>query len=266
MVATDFEYDGEYLKNHGFIICDSADQSGFNSVDSDSQFSFNVVKLMNGKLHQLTTSQYDDRIEIQFQICKHPEKAMLVPISIYESREIKRWLNSAEFKKFKLIQPDWSDIYMEGSFNVRDIKFSGKTYFLELTFVSNRPFALHEPVTLKINTRKENESYTFSDISDEIGYIYPDIKIKCLQTGDLKIVNSNENRTTLIKNCTSGEILTFSEELLFSSSKTSHKIQNDFNYIFFRISNSYKNRKNTLTFSIPVEAVITYSPYVKAVS
>ena len=265
MIATDFEYNGEYLKNYGFIICDSSDQNGFNSVDSDSQFSFNSVKLMNGKLHQLTTSQYDDRIEIQFQICKQPSKAMLTPISVYESREIKRWLNSPEYKKFKLMQPNWGDIYMEGSFNVRDIKFSGETYFLELTFISNRPFALHEPVTMKIHTHSPNESYSFFDISDEIGYIYPDVKIKCLQDGDLKIVNSNENRTTIMKNCVSGEILTFTKEFILSSSKN-HKIQNDFNYIFFRISNSYKNRKNILTFSLPVEATITYSPYVKAVS
>lgn len=54
-------------------------------------------------------------------------------------------------------------------------------------------------------------------------------------------------------------------KILFSTSNPEHKIQNDFNYIFFRIANSYENRMNMLTFSLPVMAEITYSPYVKVV-
>lgn len=264
MTISDFEYDGEYLKNWGFRIC-NIDQNGFRTIDSDSQLTFNNVSLMRGKLFELTTSKYDDHISISFQICKYSSNSVLLPITAYEAREIKRWLNRPVFKRFKLIQPYWSDIYMEGSFNVENIMCDDKILLLNLTFISNRPFALHEPITHRIITTNENESFTFFDISDEIGYIYPDIKIKCLQSGDLSINNSNENRTTIIRNCIQHEELTFSKNLVMSSSVLSHKIQNDFNYIFFRISNSYNNRKNILTFSIPVDMEITYSPYVKVV-
>ena len=266
MRAEDFEYAGEYLKNWGYIICRPDASSGFETIDSDSQLTFNNISLHNGKAMPLTVSQYEDRIEIKFCICKsfcHKRKP--IPISVNESSAIKRWLNRPEFHRFKLIQPDWSDIYMNGSFNINNIELNGLVYFLELTFISDRPFALHEPVTYNIRTSNKNEKFTIIDISDEIGYIYPDITIKCLQSGTLQITNSNEERSTIIKNCSENEILTFTPELYYSTTSSSHKIQNDFNYKFLRISNNYNSRKNTLTFSLPVEISITYSPIVKAV-
>lgn len=267
MVAENFEYAGEFLKDKGYIICSPNTPSGFETISSDSQRTFNTQSLFNGKGFELTNTVYEDRIEITFCICKHsclsPEPK---PITVPESRELKRWLNRPEFHRFKLIQSDWSDIYMEGSFNVKNVELMGKVYMLELTFISNRPFALHEPVTYTFSTTVYDKKYTIFDISDEIGHIYPDMEIKCLQAGTLEILNSNENRKTIIKNCSKGEIITFTKELLMKTSLSSHKIQNDFNYQFFRISNSYYNRKNTLAFSIPVQVTLKYSPYVKAVS
>lgn len=264
MLAEDFQYNGEYLKDWGFMICKTDSSSGFESIDSDSQLSFETVNT-NGKKFEFVTSTYEDRIEITFQICKFSCNSDPSAITLDESRELKRWLNQPTYKKFKLIQPDWADIYMEGSFNVVNIEFNGKVYFLELTFISNRPFALHEPVIYKTTLSLSNLTYKFFDSSDEIGHIYPNLKIKCLKAGELRIENSNENRVTLIKNCTVGEIITFTPELLISTTNPAHKIQNDFNYVFLRVSNSYRNRLNKLTFSIPVEMELSYSPYVKAV-
>lgn len=265
MIASDFEYDGEYLKDWGYIICETNSSSGFETIDSDSQLTFDTISQMNGKLKELTTSYYDDHIEITFQICKYSCTENITPITTYESRELKRWLNRPEFHRFKLIQPNWADIYMEGSFNIKNIEFKGQVYALELTFISNCPFALHEPVVYRFQSSIEENSFSFFDISDEIGYIYPDVEILCIEDGDLEINNSLENRKTLIKNCKKNEVINFTKELLFYSSDSDHKIQNDFNYIFLRIANLYGNRKNILTFSMPVKITLKYIPYVKAV-
>lgn len=266
MVATDFEYAGEYLKDWGYMICRTDAPGGFESVPSDSQLTFNNVKLFNGKLFELTTAQYEERIEISFHICKFSCRTQVIEeISPNESRAIKRWLNSPTFQKFKLIQPDWADIYMEGSFNVENVELDGKVYFLHLTFISNRPFSLHEPIIHTMHLTP-GENYTFLDISDEIGFIYPDIEITCLQAGELQLTNSNENRTTIIENCQEGEVITFSPELLKTTSVPEHKIQDDFNYVFFRVSNSYETRKNIISSTLPVDIKLTYSPYVKVVS
>lgn len=264
LVAEDFEYDGEYLKDWGCMICCSDSPSGFDTIDSDSQRSFNTVSQFNGKEAKVTTSTYEDHIELNFQICKFSCKDGVTPFHNDETREMKRWLNRPTIHKFKLIQPGWHDIYMEGSFNVSNVELNGLTYMLDLTFISNRPLALHEPIIFEFDSTNK-KSVTFFDISDEIGYIYPDVEITCLESGTLQINNSNEDRITEIKNCQKGEIITFSKDLLMYSSIPSHKIQNDFNYKFFRISNSWNNRKNIITFSKSVKFKFTYSPYVKAV-
>lgn len=266
MLAEDFEYDGEYLKDWGYIICSTDSPSGFESVVSDSQLTFDTVSQLGGKLFNLTSSYYENRIEITFQIGKYScREQSFTPISVYELRAIKRWLNRPGFHRFKLIQPGWVDIYMEGSFNVTHIEFSGQIYFLELNFVSNRPFAIHEPVTYSFQTTDIDKEFAFFDISDEIGYIYPDMKITCLEDGDLEITNSSEDRTTVIKGCKKDEEITFSKFLTISTSLSTHKIQNDFNFIFPRIANTYNNRKNILTFNKQVKVEMTYTPYVKAV-
>lgn len=266
-IAENFEYAGEFLNDKGYIICSQDNSGGFETLDSDSQRSFNTQSMFNGKMFELTHSTYEDRIEITFCICKHScQSPIPTPITTTESRVLKRWLNRPDFHRFKLLQPNWSDIYMEGSFNVKDVECMGETYMLELTFISNRPFALHEPITYNFTTSNNNKSFTIYDISDEVGYIYPDIEIKCLESGNLEILNSNEERRTIIKNCSNGEIITFTRDLIMNTSVISHKIQNDFNYQFLRISNSYYNRKNKLTFSIPVQVSLKYSPYIKAVS
>lgn len=53
---------------------------------------------------------------------------------------------------------------------------------------------------------------SISDTSDDEGYIYPDITITLKAAGDLKITNGFDNRTTVVRGCSSGETLTFTHD------------------------------------------------------
>ena len=267
MLATDFEYDGQYLKNWGCMVCYTDSSSDFDTIDNVAQRTYNTVSQFYGKHFALAYSYYEDRIEITFQICKYDCKSGMSAFTPYEVREIKRWLNRHEFHKFKLIQDNWADYYMNGTFNVSELQIAGHTYVLELNFISDAPFSKHEPITYKFRLENpDTDKFTFFDVSDEEGYIYPDMKIHVLKQGDLELSNSNEeSRITLIENCYKDEDITFTKDLVFYSSLPSHKIQNDFNYSFLRVSNSYTNRKNVITSTLPVEIEMTYSPYVKVV-
>jgi hypothetical protein len=82
------------------------------------------------------------------------------------------------------------------------------------------------------------------------------------EDGDLNIHNAIENRDTRIANCTAGEVIVMDYPVI-QSSISSHNIQNDFNWNFFRVANTYNNSRNDLTISIPCEIKIKYSPIVK---
>ena len=105
---------------------------------------------------------------------------------------------------------------------------------------------------------------SISDVSDEEGYIYPYMEITVGRDGDLFIHNSIENRKTYIGNCKVGEVITMDYPIVQSSlPSSSRNIQNNFNWTFFRLANTYNNSRNVLTISLPCSIKLKYSPIVK---
>ena len=81
---------------------------------------------------------------------------------------------------------------------------------------------------------------------------------------NLNIYNAIEGRDTYIANVSTDEIIILDYPVIRSSlPSSSHNIQNDFNWKFFRIANTYDNSRNDLTISLPCSIKIKYSPIVK---
>ena len=110
--------------------------------------------------------------------------------------------------------------------------------------------------------KRFNNKYSINDSSYEEGHIYPYTQITVEEDGDLDIYNAIEDRHTIIKNCKVNEVITMDYPVITSSLST-HDIQNDFNYNFFRIANTYDNSRNDLTISLPCSIKVEYSPIVK---
>ena len=82
-----------------------------------------------------------------------------------------------------------------------------------LTLTTNRPFGLQDTKIWEFDL-PDGGTYKLYDDSDEIGYIYADMTITCLQAGTLKIQNSMDNRIVQITNCSQGEVITFTDVYL----------------------------------------------------
>lgn len=261
MFFCDFEYDGICLSSFDFIVC-TFDFDGLKTT-TGSELVFNTYSTLSGKKFELYSTSREECITSTFQICKDQSKTDNTEISFNELRELTRWLNRHEFNKFKVLGVyEYMDIYFEASFNINKIELADRLIGLELTMTTNRPFALKEPRTITIEGKNNDWSKILYDDSDEEGYIYPFAEITINQSGDLSIYNDAEKRTTLVKNCSVGEKITFDYPII-SSSLNSHKIQDDFNWNFFRMSNSFRSKKNTLTVSIPCKIKLKYSPIVR---
>lgn len=269
MYATDFEYDGQYLSDYGFIICDFDYSKGSVTVDTGSKLSFEKVSRNGGKLFSLASATYDECISTEFDICKNPD------IYDYEEREISndeyrdivRWLNRKEFLKFQVIDDGNTDrdtCYYNVSFNIQKIKIGGKLYGLHLTTESDKPFGYGQEQCFSWNFTQNSNAKILSDVSDEIGFIYPDMTIICNADGDLSIHNELLDCTMLIKKCTKGEIITIrGNEHIIMSDNIKHDICNNFNYEFLKIGNTFNNRNNRITVSSPCKITIKYSPIIK---
>lgn len=258
-MAIDFEYDGMLLSDFGFMICDFG-SGGVETAAGGSKITFATSPILNGNKHLLTNAEYTECIGTTFSICKIPCAAnTAADISVEELTALSRWLNRKEFCKFKLLEEGFENIYFEGSFNLDKIMLNDRLIGLELTFSSNRPFAVGERLQHKFNLTKAGQSITITDRSDEIGFLYLDTEITCRANGTLTIHNDMENRDVIIKNCISGEVISMNYPVI-KSSAASHKIQNDFNYNFLRIANQWNAKNNKFTFSLPCSVKVSYHP------
>lgn len=268
MKALDFEYDGLFLSDFGFMICSFGDK-GLETISNGSTISFNTEPMYDGRKKFLTNSSYEECLGTTFSICKNPCKTVsgdVEPIAVEEESDIMCWLNRKIFHKFKIEQEGYEDLYFNGSFNINRQMIDGELYGFELNFSSDAPFAYHEPITFEFSITEDNNTYLINDISDEIGFLYVDnmvITCKNTEKKDLIIHNSIEDRTTEIKNCTNGEVITLTYPIITTSLPLSRKIQNDFNFNFVRIAREYNNIKNLLTFSIPCDVKLSYCPIKK---
>lgn len=261
MKAYDFIYDNKNLSDFGFIVCNFGDK-GLNTVSDGCQISFNTVPVLCGAKHELTSTRYENCLETTIQICKHSCTGGIQEITATEHRNITKWLNRKRFLKFKPLSDEYIDLYFEASFNISRIELDGRLFGFELEVITNRPFALKESRIINIKNTVADGKHSINDTSHEEGYIYPLVEITVNESGNLKIHNAIENRDTYIANCVAGEVITMNYPVI-QSSISSHNIQNDFNWNFFRLANTYENSRNDLTISLPCSIRVEYSPIVK---
>ena len=266
MYAIDFEYDGRYLSDYGFIICDFNASSDANIVSSGSKLKFNTVAHNRGKKYSLTSTQYDECIQTTFDICKNPDLYDDLEISTEEYRDIVRWLNRQKFLKFRVFddENELEPCYYEASFNISKVKISEILYGIELEMTTNRPFGIGKEQYKSYDFQDITKEYILKDMSDEIGYIYPTTSITCYEDGDLTIYNDITNTRMTIANCLADEVLTIDGNThSITTTKSSHDVYNDFNYDYFKIGNTINNRSNKISVSLPCKIELRYSPIIK---
>ena len=270
MNAIDFEYDGQYLSDYGFIICDFDGSSGANVAIAGSNITFIKVAKHKGKSFSLTSTQYDECITVTFDICKDPEVYAENERTITddEFRDLMRWLNRREFCKFQVYDPDreFDTCYYNASFNVQKIKVAEQTCGLELTMETDKPFGYGLDEQYKYTFTGSGQSHIVVDISDEIGFVYPQLKITCKTSGTLQIRNDLFDDVFQIKNCSNGEVITVDgENQIITSSLNSHKVYDDFNYTFLKIANTFRNRRNEISTNMSCDLELRYTPIIKDV-
>lgn len=270
--AIDFEYDGTYLSDFGFIVCSINKGGGATVADAGSAITLETVSMNKGTHFELTSARYDKSLEAVFQICKDPEKYDKdgMEISRNEFRTISAWLNRKGFLPFRAVDQDdiESDIcYFNASFNLSKIQIADKTYGIELKMVTDSPFGYGQPFTQNLLFHNVDESGTVFCIGDDYGFVYPDLSVTCLDDGDLYIACDLGRCDFKVENCTSGEVINVDgPRRIITTSSTTHDIANDFNYEFFRLGTNREETTNTVTSKgIGCALSITYNPIIKDV-
>ncbi len=269
MKPLDFEYDGSFLSDFGFVVCDFNAGNSISDVSAGSNISFMKIPRQHGIKHGLVHTEYHECITSTFDICKNPELHDDMEISDDEFRAIMRWLNRKEFLPFHFIPEedavgDAEICYHNASFNLSKLMLDEKLFGIRLKVETDMPYGYGEECVFSWTTTAQDKTKVVMDTSDEIGYTYPTLIITCKENCDLTITNKSMNCVSQIKNCKIGEIITmYGDTNIITTSYDSHDICNDFNYEFFCIGNDYSQRENIITTSHECDVVLKYSPIIK---
>lgn len=263
MDRCDFTFRGESLNDHGYMLCEFDGSGSVGAVTTDSQRELTSISMFGGRYFPIIYSAYDGAFVAEMSICKLGNNAGTA-VTPKEAAALKRWLESPVASEFRAGGDDYEGIFWNGTFNVEEVHADAACIGFNLTFTATAPFGYKDKVNISGSVAKDG-TVSISDTSDDEGYIYPDITITLKAAGDLKITNGFDNRTTVVRGCSSGETLTFTHLLQILSSNKSHELGDDFNYKFIRINNEYGNVLNKLTFNLPCTYSISYNPIAKVV-
>lgn len=282
MYIYDMEFNGKKLSERSYIICKFDNTE---DVVTSVPITFNIAFYNQGTKGNLTSAVYDTGFECSFDICLDPNKYSAEYAQTYNDNQLGtiidrriisyaeygnllKWLNRRGFKPIKLYCRDEYDntviINYNGSFNLSPLKYNRSTYAVRLVMKTDSPYGTLDKKSVKENLLQD-ETMDINYFSDEIGFITPDMIIKCNADGTVKFINELNGSTIEIRNCVQDEIITVSGGGMFlESTNKQHMLYNDFNYSFLKIGQTDETKKNTIKcLGIPTELTISYRPIVK---
>ena len=265
MYAIDFEYAGERLSDYGMIICSFDGGKGIETISSGSDITFNQIASNKGNRFFIGSSTYESALTSTFQICKNSCLAKTqdeMSISLAELSAIQRWLcRKNQYNRFKIIQDGFENIYWNVTFSAKQVELNGRIIGMELTLYADAPFAYMDELTIDVDC-SENLTFDIYDMSDEEGYIYPNMEITILEDAN-RFVLTNQfdvSRPLIITNCAANEVITIRGKEHIITSSAGRNLSNNFNFYYPRILNSYIDNKNTFECTTKCNITISYSP------
>ena len=266
MYITDFIYDDLRLSDVGYMVC-SFNKSSSGDVSNGSNIEFTTVPMNYGTRHVLAATSYPECITATFQICKLPCGQDRVPaMSVHDIAKISEWLNRRDFHRLEVDNPEYEDIYFNGSFSsIQRVELGGDTIGLTLEFKTDSPFA-HKDMTATLEFENGDETLFLDYYTEVIGNAYPtSLAVTChLAEGveeDLDIQNYETDEKTFVANCVDGEIIEFFYPQIHSSIESHDNVlAKDFNFDFLRLSKSTiaDCDENEIYCSIPCTMVFNY--------
>jgi len=235
-----FVFDGKTSDDFGLIVCKFDGNEPSDTSGGEIELTKTDSPIQN-RWYKTGNANYSNPLQFSFQVVK----STFEPFDAYEYSAINRWLVRKDgYKDFMITRLDYDNIHFNVQFNIEPVEVAGNIVGITVNGICDSPFGYNQLITKTIEV-DGSTTLTLLDMSDEIGYIYPDIEIDVKSACDVKITNVTENnRLFYIKNCIANEIINIDGKYLqISTTAISHDIYNDTNYMFPRIVNDYDKRK-----------------------
>lgn len=260
MIDLDFTYDGVSASSLRLMICQFDEGKGFETQSNAPAITFGTASRHGGMHFVRTSSTRGECAKLEFSICKIGGGYFSYDLAA----QINKWLCRDDYHELVLNDGTFIRRYF-GSFNTSNVLHLGKIAGMTLSFTADSPYGYGDTVTFNASA-ETGGSISIPNESYENLPIYPERVVLTAQTGgDIVLIGEDGTRTTVIRNCAAGEMITMDcKNYIITSSNPSHGICNDFNYIFPRISTD-GDVCEFICDGVGCSAVFTYRTYFKGV-
>ena len=255
-----FTYGERSSEEYGIIAV------GFGNSSSNDLFSGQATKLVTDKSAQaieweLISQDYEKPMEFVLQVINEDGS----DFSQMQERSLSRWLCRRGEYRWLFIQDErYSDIWIRCNINNPQIWIVGTVKGMQFTVTTSSAVAFSGE--REFNYELTATDKTIDDLyvyNDEDVQVYPYMEITMMESGDLKITNSQENDKeyyTNMKGLSVGETIIIDEESVVTT-LLSHDVLNDSNLKWPR----FYNGNNILSFSLSCNVLIKFREYRKLV-
>lgn len=260
MYIKDFEFDGKSVLSEGFFIGTLDDEENL-SLGAD--ITVNYTRSTGTNISYFHGSTYEENISFHLQIFKfNPVTDLAEEIDDFALSKYMRWFTKDNrYCELILTTENGHKLFTKAQINANRIEIAGRTCGFDLNINTYSPILFKEEYVHTEDITEESFYFNIKDSSDKEGYQMLDVVVQCKTDGDLEITNLFDNRTTRIKNCKKNEFINIdSKNQILVSSLSSHKIYDDFNYVFPKIHNTKFNNLNTFVVNVPCNITLKYSP------
>ena len=257
-----FTFDNITSDELGLMVCEFNGNTPSETSGGNIEFTLTSAPIRN-RWYKSGNANYSEAIKFEFQVMKQNFE----PIDSYEYSAIARWLQRKDdYKEFTVTRLDYDTVHFNAQLNVSPISIAGDIMGITITGITDAPFGFGQLITLKATTENGIGMLKFVDMSDEIGYIYPDIEIDISSACNLKITNETSGEIFKLNNCINNEVIKIDGTILeITSTAISHKIYNDTNYKLPRIVNDINKRTNIFKVEGNCSITMKYRPIRKVV-
>jgi hypothetical protein len=254
-MVSDFIFDGRSLSEFGYmmILDNNTDTVNVSNIEFDDIHG--ARQDSSQKAGYRYTGNYSATYSIMKSICNDEDDGFL---SNDDIAELTRWLVRKEYKWFRYIEGEnegSDEIWYKAQFKVSKEYVGENVVGLRLEMSTNAPYGFTKPYLYKFT----KSPFHISVNTDEEGYIYPNMEITLKEGGDFELYNYFEERTTILKNCVAGEVITiYGDELMQIESTNEHDYVTEFNYKFPRLVSRYSKYDNNFSSNLDCEIELRY--------
>lgn len=258
----DFIFDGERLSEKGYMMC-------YDGVDDEelsvSSMVYDTIKASLSDVVHKVSHTYDENYTRTFAIMKSPCIDQEYFLTEDDISLMSKWLVRKQYKVFRYIDENEDEeeediprpVWYKVQNTLSKINYGDNVIGLTVTVNANAPYGFADETT----TTWSDDSKTIAVVTDEEGYIYPDMEITCNAAGNLTITNDRESgRITRINNVVADEVITITggDIQQITSSVSGHDLSVDFNYVFPRLCSRYNSYDNTITTNLSSDKELSY--------